>query len=44
MSNKLLDIVKPGVVTGADVQKLIDRIYATPADIVDLLRKASTVK
>ena len=30
--------------SGEHVQMLIDRIYAAPADIVDLLRKASTIK
>ncbi|MFN3891770.1 MAG: Bug family tripartite tricarboxylate transporter substrate binding protein [Beijerinckiaceae bacterium] len=30
--------------SGEDVQKLIARIYATPADIVELLRKASAIQ
>ena len=29
---------------GEDVQKLIEKIYATPADIIALLRKAATTK
>jgi tripartite-type tricarboxylate transporter receptor subunit TctC len=30
--------------TGEDVQKLIDRIYATPSNIIELLRKAAAIQ